>query len=144
MGKNNTTLIRYVFILAIIFLVLISAYIIQYKLGHEPCNLCLYERIPYILSALLLTKILFFKKYEKIIILIISIVFAISAILAFYHFGIERGFFNESLICKTNNLSEALNKEQILEEMKQKSLSCKDVSFKILGFSLATINFIYL
>ncbi len=138
--KNNILLI---FILTIILFILISAYIIQYKLGHEPCNLCLYERIPYILSTLLLIRILFFKKYKKVILLIISIVFIISTILAFYHFGIEQDFFEESLVCKTTNLSETLNKEQLLEELKQKSVSCKYVSFKILGFSLATINTIF-
>ena len=137
---NNTFLI---FILAIISLTIISALIIQYWLGHEPCKLCLYQRIPYFLSILLIIKILFFKKYEKITLLILSIVFVGSAILAFYHFGIEQDFFSETPACIAENLSETLSKEEILEQLKKNSISCKDVTFKILGLSLATINTIF-
>ena len=127
-------------ILIFISLVLVFAFVIEYKLGHQPCKLCLYERIPYFLSILLIIKILFIKQYEKITLLIISLVFIFSAALAFYHFGIEQGFFNESFVCKTQNPSETLSKGQLLEQLKQNNISCKDVSFKILGLSLAAIN----
>ena len=138
--SNNVLLI---FILAIISLTIISALIIQYWLGHEPCKLCLYERIPYFLSMLLIIKILFIKKYEKITFLILSLVFIGSAALAFYHFGIEQGFFSESLACTTGDLSKTLSKEELLQQLKQNNISCKDVSFRILGLSLAAINTIF-
>ena len=138
--KNNIFLIV---ILAIISLTIISALIIQYWLGHEPCKLCLYERIPYFLSMLLIIKILFIKKYEKITFLILSLVFIGSAALAFYHFGIEQGFFSESLACKTEELSKTFSKEELLQQLKQNSIGCKNVSFRILGLSLAAINTIF-
>ena len=130
-------------ILVFTFLILVSAFIIEHQLGHKPCKLCLYERIPYFLSMLLIIKILFIKKYEKITFLILSLVFIGSADLAFYHFGIEQGFFSESLACVTGDLSKALSKEELLEQLKQNSISCKDVSFRILGLSLAAINSIF-
>ena len=138
--SNNIFLI---IIFAVILLAIISALIIQYWLGHEPCKLCLYERIPYFLSILLLIKILLFKKNEKITLLILSLVFVGSSALAFYHFGIEQGFFSESLLCKAEDLSKILSKEQLLEQLKQNSVSCKDVSFRILGLSLAAINTVF-
>ena len=138
--SNNIFLI---IIFAVISLTSISALIIQYWLGHEPCKLCLYERVPYFLSILLLIKILLFKKNEKITLLILSLVFVGSSALAFYHFGIEQGFFSESLLCKAEDLSKILSKEQLLEQLKQSSVSCKDVSFRILGLSLAAINAIF-
>ena len=138
--SNNIFLIV---ILAIISLTIISALIIQYWLGHAPCKLCLYERIPYFLSMLLLIKIIFIKKYERIILLILFLVFMSSTTLAFYHFGIEQGFFSESLACTTGDLSKTLSKEELLEQLKQNRISCKDVSFRILGFSLAAINTIF-
>ena len=138
--SNNIFLIV---ILAIISLTIISALIIQYWLGHEPCKLCLYERIPYFLSTLLIIKILFIKKYERVTLLILFLIFIISAALAFYHFGIEEGFFNESLACTTGDLSKTLSKEELLEQLKQSGTSCKDVSFRILGLSLAAINTIF-
>ena len=138
--SNNIFLIV---ILAIISLTIISALIIQYWLGYEPCKLCLYERIPYFLSILLIIKILFIKKYERVTLLVLSLIFIGSATLAFYHFGIEQGFVSESFVCETRNLSETLSKEQLLEQLKQNNISCKDVSFRILGMSLAAINTIF-
>ena len=140
---KQTNNIFLIVVLAIISLTIISALIIQHWLGHEPCKLCLYERIPYYLSMLLIIKILFIKKYEKITLLILSLVFISSATLAFYHFGIEQGFFSESLACTTTDLSKTLSKEELLEQLKQNSISCKDVSFRILGLSLAAINTIF-
>ena len=140
---KQTNNIFLIVILAIISLMIISALIIQYWLGHEPCKLCLYQRIPYFLSMLLIIKILFIKKYEKITLLILFLIFISSTALAFYHFGIEQGFFSESLACTTGDLSKTLSKEELLEQLKQNRISCKDVSFRILGFSLAAINTIF-
>ena len=130
-------------ILIFISLILVSAFIIEYRLNHEPCKLCLYERVPYFLSMLLIIKMLFIKKYERITLLILFFVFTSSSILAFYHFGIEQGFFSESLACTTGDLSKTLSKEELLLQLKQNSISCKDVSFRILGLSLAAINTIF-
>ena len=135
--ENNLILIVILFFVS---LVLISAFVIEYGLSYQPCKVCLYERIPYILSILLIIKILFFKKYEKITLFILFLIFIASAVLAFYHFGIEQGFFSESFVCKVGDLSGTLSKEQLLEQLNKNSISCKDVSFRVLGLSLATIN----
>ena len=130
-------------ILIFIFLILISAFVIEHKFGHQPCKLCLYERIPYFVSILLILKIFFIKSYNKITILALILVFIISAILAFYHFGIEQGYFKESLACSTGNLLESTTKEELLKQLEENTISCKEVSFKIFGFSLASINTIF-
>ena len=140
---KQTNNIFLIVILAIISCTLISALMVQYWLGHEPCRLCLYERIPYFLSILLITTIFFIKKYERITLLILFLVFMSSAVLAFYHFGIEQGFFSESLACTTEDLSKTLSKEELLLQLKQNSIGCKNVSFRILGLSLAAINTIF-
>ncbi len=140
---KKTNNIFLIVILAIISLTTISTLIIQYWLGHEPCKLCLYERIPYFLSILLIVKILFIKRHEKITLLILSLVFLSSTALAFYHLGIEQGFFSEPLACTTEDVSKTLSKEELLQQLKQNSISCKDVSFRILGLSLAAINTIF-
>ena len=124
-------------------LVLVSAFIIEHQLGHKPCKLCLYERIPYFLSIPLIIKMLFIKKYERVTLLILSLIFISSTALAFYHFGIEEDFFNEPLACTTGDLSKTLSKEELLELLTQQSISGKDVSFRILGLSLAAINAIF-
>ena len=138
--KNNILLI---FILFLISASLIIAFVIQYGLGHAPCKLCLYERIPYMISILLIIKIIFFPKYKKITLLILILIFVASSILSFYHFGIEQGFFNELNVCESNNLSEKLTKEELLKALNKSNISCKDVNFKIMGLSLASINTIF-
>ena len=140
---KQTNNIFLIVVLAIISLTIISALIVQYWLGHEPCRLCLYERIPYFLSVLLITKIFFIKKYERGTLLILFLVFMSSTVLAFYHFGIEQGFFSESLACTVGDLSKTLSKEELLQQLKQNSIGCKDVSFRMLGLSLAAINTIF-
>ena len=92
--KNKILLIA---ILLFTFLILIFAFIIEYLFDHEPCKLCIYQRIPYFLSILLIIQILLFGKYEKITLLLLSFLFIGSFLLAFYHFGIEQGFFDESI-----------------------------------------------
>ena len=126
--------------LIFISLVLIFAFIVEYNFGHQPCKLCLYERIPYFFSIFLIAKMLFIKSFQRSFLFILFLTFSASSILAFYHFGIEQGFFNESFICKTGNFSEYLSKEELLEQLKLSTPSCKDVNFNILGFSLAAIN----
>jgi len=138
--KNKIFLVS---ILVFIFFILVLAFIIQYGLDHQPCKLCVYERIPYFLSALLIIKMLLVNKNEKITSLIISLTFFIGFLLSFYHFGIEQGFFRESFAC-TTDVDKTLTKEDLLEELKNNNIiSCKDVSFRILGLSLATINTIF-
>ena len=135
--KNNIILIIIFFI---ILLSIISTLIIEHALDHQPCPLCLYERIPYFLSALLIIKIFFFKKYEKVTLLILFLVFISSSLLAFYHFGIEQGFFDESFVCNVESQLKILSKENLLKELNKNIVSCKDVTFRILGLSLAAIN----
>ena len=139
--KTNNILL--IFLFFIILASLITAFIIQYGLGHQPCKLCIYQRIPYILSIFLIIELIFFKKNEKTTLLLLSLIFIISTILAFYHFGIEQEFFIESFVCESANFSESLTKDQLLEQLKQNAISCKDVSFKVLGLSLASINVIF-
>ena len=130
-------------LLIFITLILISAFLIEHQLGHKPCKLCIYQRVPYFVAILLILKMLLTASYQKIALFILALTFLVSASLAFYHFGIEQGFFNESLICKAENPTEALSKEKLLQLLEANPISCKDVSFEMFGFSLAAINTIF-
>lgn len=136
LNKNNTLLL--VFFISII--ALISAYFIEYILGHQPCNLCLIERIPYALSIIIIFLIYKFKQFEKILIIVLILVFVFSFIVSIYHFGIEQGYIKESLVCDLQNGSKILSKDELLKELQKKTVSCKDVTFKLFGLSLTTFN----
>ena len=119
-----------------------TAFFIEYILGHQPCNLCILERIPYGLSLVLISTIFILRKNEKFFILLIIITFIFSLAISFYHYGIEQGFFEESAVCGVKDFSENITKEDLLKQLSEKTVSCKDVTFRILGLSLTSINII--
>ena len=127
-------------ILLISFVSIISAYFIEYALGHQPCNLCLIERIPYILSIILIVINFRFKKSEKLLILSLILIFVFSFLISIYHFGIEQGFFEESSLCTLKDNSNIISKEELLKILSKKTVSCKDVTFRIFGLSLTSVN----
>ncbi len=129
-------------ILFISVISIISAFFIEYALGYQPCNLCLIQRIPYGLCIILIIYNFIQKKSEKFIILLLSLTFSFSFFISFYHFGIEQGFFEESAVCTMKNSSNIISKEELLKQLQLKSVSCKDVTFRIFGFSLTTFNMI--
>tara|TARA_B100001123_G_C15188339_1_gene978218 strand:+ start:636 stop:1121 length:486 start_codon:yes stop_codon:yes gene_type:complete len=134
------------FYLKIIFIfslfALISAYFIEFILGHQPCNLCLIERIPYGLSIILIITIFILKKNENFFVLLLILTFIFSFAISVYHLGIEQGFFQESAICDVKNVNENLTKEDLLKQLSKKIVSCKDVTFKIFGLSLTSVNIV--
>ena len=140
---NKKTYIILFSIFSILILSLFSAYYIEFVLGHKPCKLCIYQRYPYFISILLLINIFFLKKLIRLSLLFLSLVSLFGSILAFYHFGIEQGFFSESIVCEAPILDENLTKKEILKQLSEKAISCKIVTFKVFGLSLASINTIF-
>ena len=134
------TYFNLIFLLCLISI--ISAYFIEYVLGHKPCNLCLIERIPYGLGLVIIFLNYTYIKKERFIIFLLILIFIFSLIVSFYHLGIEQGFFDESAICGLKNASNLISKEEILKELQTKTISCKDVTFKIFGLSLTAFNMI--
>ena len=138
---TNLKIDFYLRLILIISLVsIISAYFIEYALGHQPCNLCLIERIPYGLSIILISLNYFLKKNKKFIILLLILIFFFSFAISVYHLGIEQGIFEESAICSLKNTTGIISKEEILKQLQEKTVSCKDVTFRIFGLSLTSIN----
>ena len=122
------------------FLSLSFAYFVEFVLGHEPCNLCKIERIPYIGAIILGSLIIFINKLEKTLLILILLLFIFGTLTSIYHVGIEQGFFEESLLCDLGTNNEIQNTEELLKTLENTTVSCKEVTFRILGLSLATFN----
>ena len=129
-------------ILIFSLIALISAFFIEHILGHKPCNLCLIQRIPYGISIALIAAIFILKKNEKFFVLLLFLTFIFSLSISIYHFGIEQGFFQESAVCNAKNFGENITKEDLLKQLAEKAVSCKDVTFRIFGLSLTRINIV--
>ena len=135
---NKTLTIKLIFIISI--LALASAFFIEHALGHQPCNLCILERIPYLMAIIIIILNYKFVHFEKYFIFFLFIIFLAATILSLYHLGIEQGFIKESLVCDLKKGSDLLSKEDILKQLQEKNISCKDVTFKIMGLSLTSYN----
>ena len=137
---KNKTILNVILFISIF--ALIAAYFVEYTLGYKPCNLCLIERLPYFFATIIIFISLIINRFEKFVLIFLGLIFASGTILSFYHFGIEQGFFKESLVCVSNNEINILNKEDLLKDFQKTIISCKDVEFTLFGLSLATINVI--
>ena len=139
MVKNSKNLLIKL-ILLISIIALISAFFIEYILGHQPCNLCILERIPYFLAIIVILLNYKFIEFEKFFILFLTIIFLFGTVLSLYHLGVEQGLIQESLVCDLKSGSNLFSKEEILKQLQEKSVSCKDVTFKMFGLSLTSYN----
>ena len=128
----------YLTILLISIITIISAIYVEYIIGAKPCKLCLYQRFPYILSIFLSFFAYIFQN-KRFWIYLIIFNFLISFFLSSYHVGIENNIFPEFSGCTVENLS-VVDKELLLETLNDITPNCKDVTFTIIGLSLATIN----
>jgi len=129
--------LQILFILSIFALVV--AYIIQYILNYQPCNLCLIERIPYGIAIIILVLNYIFKQDQLFYSILLMLTFLFLFLISLYHFGIEQGIIEESAVCTSKNL-DLITKEDILNSLQELRVSCKDVAFKIFGLSLTTYN----
>ena len=137
---NKTITLKLIFLISIFALA--SAFFIEYVLGHQPCNLCILERIPYFLALIIILLNYKFIQLERYFILLLILIFLAATFLSIYHLGIEQGFIEESLVCDLKKGSDLLSKESILKQLQEKNISCKDVTFKIIGLSLTSYNII--
>ena len=137
---NKTITLKLIFLISIVALAL--AFFIEHVLGHQPCNLCILERIPYLLAIIIILLNYKFVHLEKHFFLLLTLIFVAATILSIYHLGIEQGLIKESLVCDLKNSSNLLSKEDILKQLQEKNVSCKDVTFKIFGLSLTSYNVI--
>ena len=137
LGINKKFYFLGIFLISLLSLII--ALYIEYVMGIKPCKLCLYQRIPYLIS-LFISFLGYMYNKRSLWIYLSLLVFFLSIIISGYHVGIENGIFEELKVCK-NNL-DILSKEDLLNSLKNQNIPCKEVPIKLFGLSLATINLI--
>ena len=130
----------YLVILGYSIFTIIYALYVEYYLNFQPCKLCLYQRVPFILAIFVSFVGFYFSKKDEVLILLITI-FAIGMIISGYHFGIENNIFEEFKGCSNNSL-DITDKGDLLKSLNQMLPSCKDITFTLFGISLAGLNFL--
>ena len=97
--------------------VILFAFFVEYVLGHKPCNLCLLQRVPYILTIVMIILVIMLKNLEKLSFLLLGIIFLSGTVLSIYHVGIEQGLIVESFVCGSNIDTTIIDKTEILKQL---------------------------
>ena len=130
----------YLVILGYSIFAIIYALHVEYYLNYQPCKLCLYQRVPFILAIFVSFVGFNFPKKDEVLILLIT-TFAVGMIISGYHFGIENNIFEEFKGCSNNSLN-ITDKADLLKSLNRTLPVCKDISFTLFGISLAGLNFL--
>lgn len=122
-----------------------TALIGQYGFGLHPCDLCIYQRIPYAIIVIIgiwgySVKSL---KLQYILAILCSLLFFIDAGIAIYHSGVEMGLFPAPTACSSDGKI-----GQSLEEIRAAIfnaplVTCSQAIFYLFGLSMASWNAIF-
>ena len=127
---------------------LAGAYIAQYGFGLEPCALCLYQRIPFmVVIGVALASFTFYKLGPFIpcwAIAICALAFVTNALIAGHHSGVEQGWW-ESILnqCGGNTGNTSLSQADLLARiMTAPVIRCDEVPWvdPVFGLSMAAYN----
>ena len=126
---------------------LIAAYLSQYAGGLEPCPLCLYQRLPYgaiIVLGAVAVLLIGRGRNPVALIALIGGLFALDSGIAFYHVGVEQGWFEGLASCAGGGATPAT-----IDELRSMLLDqpppppCDQVQWSLFGVSLAAYNMLY-
>jgi disulfide bond formation protein DsbB len=120
------------------------AFFSQYVLGAYPCELCLLQRYPYGVVAMVGLLAWGIKKYHHALLALCIIGFLSTGGIAAYHVAVEQKWVAAPDSCT----SAPLGADVSLEELKAKILSapkvsCADIGASFAGLSMATWNMLY-
>ena len=130
-----------IFFLAVLFSIfaILSAFFMQYVLGHAPCKLCTYQRIPYYIIILVGLITLFFPKILKLtsflLIFLLLAEFLVSNYhtLSTYEVISYSGCQSAEIPNDINQLKEALMSDTLI-------VNCSNANLKYFGIPLSIYN----
>ena len=130
-----------IFFLAVLFSIfaILSAFFMQYVLGHAPCKLCTYQRIPYYIIILIGLITLFFPKIIKLtsflMIFLLLAEFLVSNYhtLSTYEVISYSGCQSAEIPSDVNQLKEALMSDTLI-------VDCSNANLKYFGIPLSIYN----
>lgn len=119
---------------------LAAALISQYQFGLQPCELCIYQRVPYVVAILLGVASLVIS--PRAILALMGVCFLIGAGIASFHAGVEYGFWKGTEACGMKLDFNDVNalREQIMNAPKAR---CDEAAWSMFGISMAGYNFFY-
>ncbi len=123
---------------------LAAAFAGEHLLGLQPCILCLYERVPYAVAAvmaLVAVAVPMTGSRRRRLILVAGVVLLANALLAFYHVGVEEHWWAGIPGCEGGLLPPDLTVEELQARLAgPQPKPCDEVDWRLFGVSLAGYN----
>ncbi len=124
---------------------LVIALASQYWGGLQPCELCLYQRVPFVAVTVLGALALLKPALLRPVLWVAAAAFGTGAVIAAYHVGVEQHWWESFLPgCGASATSGA----QSIEELRAMLLEtppvrCDEVAWSLFGVSMAGYNVLY-
>jgi len=125
-----------------------AAYFFQYTLDHQPCELCLLQRYPYMI-IFVVAAIAYFTRHRDDVglkrsaqgfLIIIIMLLALEVYLAGHHIGVEQGLWTAFTSCAAPVFDPNLSDEELLRSLMENPVIACDQRRTILGISYAEYN----
>ncbi len=144
-GQQDTTRLALAGIVVIGAGALIVAWLGGRVFAIEPCILCLYQRIPYAIVAVVAAAAALLPlspKHRRVAIAICSLVFIAGSILAFYSVGVEEHWWAGVPGCRVPTEPETVSTGDLLASLSQRGglRACDEGVWRLFGVSLAGYN----
>jgi disulfide bond formation protein DsbB len=119
-------------------LALTSALIGQYVFGLHPCELCLYQRVPFV-AVILLGLIGASSRFGRTTLGMSGIAMIMNTGIAIFHSGVERKWWAGLSGCTTPDMSGSI--EEVMARIATTAVTrCDEISWSFLGLSMANYN----
>lgn len=136
-GIRATGLLLSILSTAALLLALVS----QYGFGHMPCELCVWQRWPHVVAAILGALAFFSSNTKAAWFLLVGAVFAqfTTVGIGAFHVGVEQGWWTGLDACGSN--LQAIDLESLKKAiMNAPVVRCTDIAFSVFGISMAGWN----
>lgn len=120
---------------------LAAALVAQYGFGLHPCELCLFQRYPYL--AVVVVAALAWRaspRAQFYATVVCGLLFVFDAGLAFYHAGVELSWFKGPDACSSSSVGGETIEELRAQILNAPLVSCSQAMAYVFGLSLAAWN----
>lgn len=123
-------------------LALTGALIGQYGFNLRPCELCIVQRVPFVLNIFLGLTALFWTSKRISLIALSGIVFIVNSGIAVFHSGVERKWWAGLTGCTSPDMSGSI--EELMQRIQQTAVTrCDEIAWSFMGLSMANYNVLF-
>lgn len=109
--------------------------------GYAPCELCIYQRWPHLVAAVIAAATWFLRLPTRVMAVLGAMAAAVAAGLAFYHVGVELHWWAGPSACSGGANLANLSVQDLMAQIQAAPLvRCDEVAWSLFGISMAGWN----